>query len=287
MIRTDSVADPAYLEVPCTSCIGQVDALSWAEEPVPLRAGGYVLGIRANTPALRDLLHELFVDRLVPDAQPDRNYSIWLTERSEAGVRDLHRLYRTFVRTMRSRSARRVLDTLWHELDVRDLRAAGEQPLFDVAVLVRDGQAHLLPGVLRRTIVDDLRRWEQHGYRLLERGWTTVDLAAGEVVVPAPRWPVTDEELTRRLDVLDLDDREEGPSPAGRLPIATWTTDAGKQSIAARVGQAGMTVLDRDQRLNPTLLVGLSALFARVGDLGPSWGDVDELRQALHGLPRL
>ena len=286
MAQTEPVTDPAYLEVPCTSCIQQVDQLTWAEELVPVTAGGHVLGIRTNTDALAELLRELLADRLVAGAEPDRNYSLWLSPRSDDGVTDLHRLYRTFVRTVRSRSACRVLDTLWHELDVRDLRAAGAQPLFDVTVFVRDGEAHLLPGVLRRTIVDDLRRWERNGFRLVERSWVTIDVAAGEVVVPAPRWPLSEQELTSRLAALDLDDRDEGPSAAGRFPIASWTTDGGEQSTAARVGQAGMQVLDREQRLSPDVLVGLSALLPQVGDLGPAWDGLDALRAALHALPR-
>ena len=286
MSRTEPVIDPAYEEVPCTSCISGVDQLGWVEDPVAVSAGGHVLGIRVNLPGARELVEELFADRVAAGDRPDRNYSLWLAPRAEDGVRDLHRVYRTFVRTMRTRSARRALDTLWHELDVRDVRAAGDQPLFDVTVLVRDGVAHLLPGILRSTIVDDLRRWERAGFRLVERGWTLLDLAAGTVVVPAVDHPLTDPQLEERLAALDLDDRDEGPSASGSYPIATWTTDGGEQSVAARVGQAGMQVLDRGQHLGPKLLTGLSALLPQVGDLGPSWDGLDGLRAALHDLPR-
>jgi hypothetical protein len=281
MSQTQPVTDPAYLEVPCTSCIASVDQLGWEEQLVPVAAGGYVLGIRANTAGVADLVRDLFPDRLVAGASPDRNYSLWLAPRADDGVRDLHRLYRTFVRTIRTRSARRAIDTLWHELDTRDVRASGAEPLFDVTVFVRDGEAHVLPGVLRRTVVDDLRRWEQEGFRLVERGWTSVDLATGEIVVPAPRFPISDAELTARLAALSFDDRDEGLTLAGRFPIATWTTGKGGQSAASRVGQAAMQILDREDHLGPALLGCLAMFLPRVGDLGPRWDGLDGLRSGL------
>ncbi len=286
MARNEALAAPVYLEVPCTSCLRQVDQLAWHEEVVPVSAGGFVLGVRVNAPEVGVLLRELFAERVVPGALPDRNYSLWLSPRADDGVAEIHRLYRTFVRAMRSRSVRRTLDTLWHELDVRDVRAAGVETLFDVTVLVRDAQAHLLPGPLRRAIVDDLRRWERAGFRLVERSWVVLDIAAGEVVVPAPRWPLSAPEISERIAALDVDDRDAGCAVSGRFPIATWTTDGGEHTTAARVGQAGMQVLDREQRLSPELLVGLSTLLPTVGDLAPAWDGLDALRCALHALAR-
>ena len=281
MSLTDTASEPQYLEVTPTSCIAGVDELDWAEGLVAVRAGSHVLGLRANNPQLKELLEDLFAPRLVPDATPDRNFSVWLAPRaSDSGVRDLHRVYRAFVRTMRTRSARRALDSLWHELDVRDIRAAGEWPLFDVAAFVRDGQAHLLPGVLRRTIVDDLRRWEQGGFRLVPRPWLELDLAAGELIVPPPTFALTDEQLADRLYALDLEDRPEEPLLDGRYPIATWTTDGGQQSPATRVAQAGTLVLDRERHAGPQLLAGIAGLLPRVGDLGPQWDGIDSLRAA-------
>lgn len=275
-----------YLEVPPTSCIAVVDQLDWAGGLLALRAGEHVLGLRTNTPEVASLVREIFDRRLVPDAQPDRNYSLALIPRSETGLRELHRVYRNFVRTMRTRSARRALDTLWHELDMRDARTSRQQRLADVVVFVRDGQAHLLPGALRRPIIDDLRRWERDGFRLVERAWVTIDLDAAEIVIPRPAYPLSDGDLDHRLAELDLDDPGGGPSIAGRFPIVSWTTDAGTQGTAMRAGQAGMTLVDRKHHLDPATLQQLAEIIGQVADLGPSWQGLDELRAGLHRLQR-
>ena len=60
----------------------EVDRLGWAVT-VPLQAGEYVVGVRATAEALGDLLRELFATRLIPDAEPLRNVSVYLAPPAE------------------------------------------------------------------------------------------------------------------------------------------------------------------------------------------------------------
>jgi hypothetical protein len=157
------------VEVAETPCLAVVDQRPWAET-VGLRAGDTLLGVRTNTVAATGLLRDLLSARVVPDIQAPRNLSLWVAPFTNAGIQDLHCLYTSHVRTMRTRSARRVPASLWHEFDMHDLAVAGQR-LFDVAVLIEDGRAHVLPAWVRGAVVDDQRRWERGGPQLLERRW--------------------------------------------------------------------------------------------------------------------
>lgn len=260
----------------------EVDRLGWAVT-VPLQAGEYVLGVRANSEALGDLLRELFATRLIPDAEPPRNVSVYLAPPAESGAQELHRLYVTFSRVVRSRSATRVLDGLWHELDGRDVRLAGNRILTDATILVRDGTAHLGPSSWRRSIVDDERRWARSGLQLVDRRWSELDPQAGTVTVPASGLPRRDE-LTERLATFGTDDRREPAQPAGTFPLASWTLHSQHLGLAKRLVLAGGSVLDRHRHDGPRLLLDLRAVLAELPAVEPGWVGFNELRERITAL---
>lgn len=275
-------ADPRSVEVPWTPCIAAVDEFDWHDELVAVRAGPRYFGVRTNSSALSELLAALYADVAIDaDSTVDRNFSLWLEPTNTSGIRDLHRVYRGFIRAIRTRSVRRAMDTLWHELDVQEVRLSHERALFDVMAFIRDGRAHLFPGNLRRFVVDEQRRWEREGFRLVERPWLEVDLESGDVVVPAVAYSLPQEQVERRLAAMELDDRDEGTPLIGRFPVATWTTGQGDQTLASRVGQAGFQLVDRDQRLSADRLRGLAGLLGDVPPIGGDWRDLGQLRAAM------
>lgn len=249
-MSAEPLTDVRYLDVPDSSCARGTNRLAW-EETVPVRAGDHVLGVRVNTSNGAHLLRELFSDRLVPDAEPPPNVSVYLAPDASDGRRELHRLYVNGVLLLRSREPARILEAAWHEVDMRDRRASGEDLLADAAVLLRGGEAYLLPSSLRRRLNDRERRWTAHGFVLLDRRWCTIDLAAGTI-----RRPVLgglDPDLSGSIDV---DGQQE-------LTIGYWTASLDPLSPARRLTVAAQQLLDRPGRLAAGDIEHLRALLER------------------------
>jgi hypothetical protein len=244
--------------------VTEVDRLGWVVT-VPLRAGTHVLGVRTTTLEAGDLLRELFTDRFVPDADPPANLSLLLAPFASDGPQPLHRLYVTHRRVLRTRSARRALDALWHELDVRDVAAARQRMLLDATVVVRDGAAHVLPASMRREVVDDRRRWEADGFEVVDRRLVDLDPVAGTVTVP-PSGLGSGMLTETTLAATGVAHRPEASQPVGTLPILDWALPPGTRSPAGRVVAAAGQVVDRPAHDGATMLAGLTALLATLPD---------------------
>ena len=190
---------------------------------MPVRAGEYVLGVRTNTAEGGALLRDRFADRVVDDADPPANLSLWLAPPADDGPQDLHRLYVTYTRALRTGSVVRALAGLWHELDLWDTRLRDDQVLLDAVVLVNDRGAHVRPAGERRRIVDQRRAWERDGCHLVDRRAVTLDPAAGVVHVPATPFD-DDPRLVEACVDAGLHHRDAPPAPSGTWPVASWLT---------------------------------------------------------------
>jgi hypothetical protein len=256
--------------------VTEVDRLGWAVT-VPLRAGEHVLGVRAGSAALAALLRELFADRVVPDATPPANLSVHLAPPADGATQDLHRLYVTYSRMLRTRSVIRVLDALWHELDIRDVEVARQRLQLSATVVVHEGRAHVLPGHMRRSLVDDQRRWQVDGLQLVDRRLVDLDPVAGTVTVPVSGLADAHAMILDRIGELDVDHRADAPQPSGVLPIAGWVLPEG--TLASRVVEAAGQVADRPAHDGVALIRGLAAFLA---DVPPSTAaTADEVRARL------
>ena len=257
----------------------EVDRLGWAVT-VPLRAGEYVLGVRASTHELGELLRDAFADRLEVAADPPPNYSLWLGGPTDDGTRDLHRLYRNCTRITVSRSLRRALEALWHELDQQDVRTRGFRPMIDAVVVVHDGAVHILSRGLRARVLRDQRRWEAEGLRLIDRRWFEVDLNRGNVLVPSPTLSA---EVSDLAAVVDATDGVSGSGSAQSrwLPIASWTSGVGGGGPAARLMAVAATFLDRTEHVKGQELRALASLLHQKPDHHAHLRDMSDLRRAL------
>jgi hypothetical protein len=233
---------------------------------------------------LGSLIREVYGVRLVPGAEPPGNISVFLAQKVGSGPQELHRLYVSHPRTLRTRSLSRLFGALWHELDGFDARFAGQRLLLDVTTLIRGGEAHLLPGSLRRQVADDERSWARDGFDLVDRRWLGLDAASGTVTVPTP--PGWNEEawFSERMGALGVQDRPASRTRAGTFPIASWTVADRPASLASRVAIAAGAVLDRQLHDGRQLLTELVQLMEALPALEQSWTWVDELR---HYLARL
>lgn len=259
----------------------EVDRLGWAVT-IPMRAGEYVLGVRANTTALGGLLRDLFRERIVDVADPPGNLSLLLAPRSESNIQDLHRLYVTYTRVLSSRSAIRGLEALWHELDVRDGEVEPHRMQVAATALVREGQAYLLPARARGRILAEHRRWQAAGFCVVDRRLVDLDPAAGTIHVPRPDLTPASGTLADRVAQLDLLHRDEPTAPAGTLPIASWVLPSAQASLAGRVGEAATQVVDRTA-YGAALLGGLASLLRELPEL--SWTTEPEVRARLVSRP--
>ncbi len=252
----------------------EVDRLGWAVT-VPLQAGGYTLGVRTNTPAVGALLAELFADRLVEGVAPPGNLSVLLAGRAQDGPQELHRLYVTYTRALRTRSASRTLQALWHELDVRDVEVERTRLQLDATTLVRDGQAYVLPAGVRRTVVDAQRRWSDAGFALVDRRRVDVDPVGATITIPPADLPLGPTALRERIEQHGVVDRNEAELPVGTLPIGGWVLPPAQRTLAGRVVDAAGQVVDRVAHDGVELVRGLSELLADLPDV--VWITPDEV----------
>lgn len=238
--------------------------------------------MRASSEDAAKLLTERFADRHEPSAEPPGNLSLWLAAPSAGATQDLHRLYETYARALRTRSVTRALGALWHELDQRDLRATGRQLLADVTTVVDvHGRAHLLNRRWRRRIVDDERRWQRAGFRLVERRWATIDPQAGTVSAPPAPASLGEAALGERIATLGVDHRAEGVLQAGSWPIVSWTMETRPLTRAQQVALAAGSVLDLRGPAGVTVVRGVARLLAELPELHVETTSFDELSAGL------
>ena len=229
------------------------------------------------------MLRDVFAERLEPTAKPPANLSLHLAPADEGPTQGLHLVYDTYRRIMRTRSARRAIDLIWRELDGHDRRTCGDAMLLDAAVLVRDGNAHVLPRRLRRPIADNERIWASEGFELVDRQWVELDLSEAVVRVRGGGaiWSVPRQ---RQIEELAVDDRPVPAPPEGTFPIASWGFDKSLGSPAWQVTLAGQQVLDRARHDGRELVMGLAQMLDVVTVHRCQMIGLGELRNTLSGM---
>lgn len=237
--------------------------------------------MRASSVQIGALVREVFSERLVPNAQPPGNFSVFLAEKADGGSQEFHRLHACHSRTLRTLSASRLLATLWHELDCFDARMHGDRMLLDVAAVVRGGMAHLLPSALRRVIGEEERRWARDDFEFVDRRWLDLDLSTGTVTVPIPRLGDWESVGRETLPEFGLTDQAGPASPAGTFPIASWTVASRPLSPSRRVAAAGGAILNRQQQDGPRMIAGLAQLLSTLPVIEEPWDWTVELRSHL------
>ena len=203
-----------------------------------------------------------------------------MAKQARDGPQELHRLYGTYTRRFRTRSVRRVLTGLWHEFDAWDARAAARSLLIDATVVMRDERAHLLPANLRRVVANDERRWAKLGLRLVDRCWFEIDVNEGKISLPHTRlkW---DAELERQVAEGGFHDRGADPMPGGTFPIASWSSNIARPSLAQRVVSAGGQLLDRETLVSADTMQALAALLSRLPSVDSPDADPSRLPKLL------
>ena len=238
-----------------------------------------MLGVRANTHEVAELLRQVFTDRVVPAAAPPGNLSVRLAA-AQAGVQELHRLYIGTARVLRTRSVARAVETLWHELDLRDAEASQHLVLLSATVLIRDGAAHLVPSIWRRAVLDQERQWRDAGFRLVDRRFVALDAASGTIDVPDSGLAGATEAIRGAVMAAGLLDRDEASAhPAGRFPIRNWVLPPAERTLAARVVESAGQVVHRTQHDGEALINALAAFLPQLSV--PVWHDMKDLRGKL------
>ena len=233
---------------------------------VPVRAGEYVLGVRVSTPELGALVEEAFRPRLAPEARPPANFSLLLPSSDNGKTRPFQWLFEGYARRLRTTSTRRLLDALWHRLDGYDIRASGSSVLLASTVLIRDGEAHLLPGAARSRALFKERAWERQRLELIDRPWVALDTSAATVTVP-PSGLVWNGHLVNRLCAVDEQEQADVAPPTGTFPIATWTVGSEEASLATRTVMGAGDLLDRRTH-GAAVVRDISRLLQSIPQLG-------------------
>jgi len=143
------------------------------------------------------------------EAPPNFSMRIEPEERGANRPRPLHQLFRSSNLIVRSRSPERVVRALMtrlaaFEADDTRLRAFS-------FVVVRDGEAIVLPSVVVNQIKVLQSRLNRAGYQVADGDHVTIDPGTAEVVIDEPSLPV---------DWAALDGLDEGVRPGSELPAA-------------------------------------------------------------------
>ena len=247
-----------------------------------MHAGNYVLGVRVPSEEAAALVRELFADRVVVEATPPGNLSLWLAPPATDGTQDLHRLYETYKRTLRTRSVSRAFAALWHELDARDVRVEATHLLVDATTLIdRAGRAHLLDRTWRRSVVDDERRWSRAGLHLVERRWVQFDPQQGTVHAPPVPPQLSEDALRDRIGAIGVDHRADREAQAGTWPIASWIVRPQEGTLAQRTAAAAGAVLDLHGSSGADTVRALAGLMDRLVEVPAGGAGLEKLREAL------
>lgn len=275
----DSSVSYPPLSVPPSACLTEVDGLDWMA-CVGVLAGGHSIGVRTNEPAIASALRTVFRDRLSgPGAAP--NMSVWAARATEGPVSPLHIVYAPYSRALRSRSLSRVIEFVWSDMDVRARVADGRVVMLDAVIAVRGGEAVVLPARFRQKLVDDQRRWQQAGFRLLDRRSVEFDVRSGDII--APEGPGSDAlaAWSSELRGIGLLDAPEPTPPSGRFAIRAWVRPHGSgSSLAERVATAASAFVLTSATQSHGFLPGLTLVLRRAQDV--VWTTSAEVRATVH-----
>ena len=220
--------------------------------------------MRSNTLAVDAVLRQVLPAHWVPDLVAPPNYSAWI-ELPQPGPKPpgptrFNVLYRSSRTAVRARSPRRVVEGLVSYLSGHAARDDDLVVTNAAAVVGRDA-AILVPGYLLAFFEEFQQRLARQGWRVVDSVRTTIDPAAGELLVLEPALDV--EESAMRA--LGAPSPRESPGVApGRYPIAQWyfLQDAGGASMSRAAGVAAALGTVAQERLGPApTLQALAKIF--------------------------
>jgi len=180
------------------------------------RVGERFIGVRSTDPAVAARLASLLPSLVVDDVEAPCNLSLKLGG-DDGPVRDFHLLYRgqsTFVRTS---SIGRLLRATLSHLDGYLDPVPGTARL-NTRVLVRDGEAVLVDGVLGSHVQNTERRLAQLGYRVADVYGAALDRQTLELVLWQPRVDIDADALASLDEELPVQGSELGLIDA-RFPL--------------------------------------------------------------------
>ncbi len=201
-----------------------IERLAWAPTRA-YRIGPHLMGIRANTGDIDELLRAALADHVVEDVKPPyANYSIRIERPAERTVsQQLHLLYEGGCLIARSRHALDVIGALLHHLGARAPQPVPGPRVWCTPLRRRDGSAVLASVVIRRQAARHSSRLRSRGLELLHAPAVRFDPGTSEAVVPTPALTVANDAL-HTLSVLSGD---RGASVSHlfaeqRLPLRSW-----------------------------------------------------------------
>lgn len=228
-----------------------------------VRAGPYVLGVRADSEATVEVLRSLLGPHVIDDGHaPDPNFSVRVAGPRDGPGRALHRLHRGHDLVGRTRTERGLLEVLAEHLEA--FGSLGREGVVDLhaSLLVRDdGAAVMAPPDWLEGLAADQRRLAEEGWRLVHRGLVGVEAGSGRVLVSAPRL-VPDGALERAVpDQPSRDRRRAGRFDLRRVLLDPHGDASGSVSRASAL--AGLTgrVESMDRLGAAVVLAGLAAML--------------------------
>jgi hypothetical protein len=173
--------------------------------------------VRTNDLGAGEWLRAVLRAHVVPDVDAPPNVSLVVGD-ADRQVRELHRLYRSGVGTLHTRSMGRLVRAALAQLDGFLAPPAGVRRIHG-RVLVRDGAAVLVTQPFVGQLDRIERRLERVGYQVADTYGAPVDPRTYEVVPAPPRLDL-DTTSVASLDREFPPERREFPLASVRLPIA-------------------------------------------------------------------
>lgn len=245
---------PGFVPVPRGKCTERSD-LPWTQ-PRAVRVGRYVLGVRSGSAELDRLVSHLLQGHLAPGVEPPPNCSLRLA--STDGVR-FHRMFRGCETSVRTRSLRRLLRALCGFLAEHAAEQDATAVHVDALVLLRGGQAYLLPPALRPVLPAEDALCRQ-GFRVLDAATAALD-PDGSLVVGPPLFGLDEAGVAEAAELAPEPPRPLPPIDVGRYPVHAWAHIALAEDVPR--GPARV-VADANRRVRNRTAVGaqtaLSAL---------------------------
>jgi hypothetical protein len=165
-------------------------------------------------------LRRALAHHLVPDVEGPANYSVILSSGGRnKKIEQVSLLYRSSQLVVRSRTPSRVLHGLFSYLSGH--LEIPEGLLTHAVVAVSDGQAVLMPPVVRgslKLLQPHLRRVR---WQLADAPFCIVDAESGEIVVPEPALTI-DAAVVEEIESREASSKEVPRVVPGRYPIRGW-----------------------------------------------------------------